>query len=67
MVARWWVQVAWVYRKGGAGGLPRAHLQADLDILTPPGQAPAEALLAEAEALRAAVEVCATSFTCLLP
>ena len=46
------LQVAWVRRRGVGRSLPRAHLQADLDIVTLPGSTPAETLLADAEAIR---------------
>ncbi len=50
-------QVAWVRRKGAGRALPRAHLQADLDIATLPGSSPSETLLADAEVIRAVAEV----------
>ncbi len=50
-------QVAWVRRKGVGRALPRAHLQADLDIATLPGSSPSETLLADAEVIRAVSEV----------
>ena len=51
-------QVAWVRRKaGGKAALPHAHLQADFDIVTPAGQGPADLLLAEAECIKAVLEV----------
>ena len=51
------LQVAWVRRKGAGRALPRAHLQADLDIATLPGSSPSETLLADAEVIRAVSEV----------
>ena len=39
-------------RRGVGRSLPRAHLQADLDIVTLPGTTPSETLLADAEAIR---------------
>lgn len=50
-------QVAWVRRRGVGRALPRAHLQADLDIATLPGSSPSETLLADAEVIRAVSEV----------
>ena len=44
-------------RKGAGRALPRAHLQADLDIATLPGSSPSETLLADAEVIRAVAEV----------
>ncbi len=51
------LQVAWVRRKGAGRALPRAHLQADLDIATLPGSSPSETMLADAEVIRAVSEV----------
>lgn len=50
-------EVAWVRRKAVGRSVPRSHLQADLDLVSGGGQAPAEALLAEAEALKAVTEI----------
>ena len=50
-------EIAWVRRKVPGRAVPRSHLQADLDFVTPGGQAPGEALLAEAEALKAVTGV----------
>ena len=44
-------QLRWQVRAGDM------HAQADMDFVTPAGQAPADALLAEAEALKAVTEV----------
>ena len=52
------LQVAWVRRRGVGRALPKAHLQADLDIATLPGSSPSETLLADAEVIRAVSEVC---------
>ena len=49
--------MAWVWRQGIGRAPPRAYLQADLDIISPPGMAPADALLCDAEAIRAVIEV----------
>ncbi len=49
-------QVGWVWRRGVGRAPPRAYLQADLDLVMPPGLEPAEALLGDAEAIRAVVE-----------
>ena len=51
------LQVAWVRRRGVGRALPKAHLQADLDIATLPGSSPSETLLADAEVIRAVAEV----------
>ena len=51
------MQVAWVRRRGVGRALPKAHLQADLDIATLPGSSPSETLLADAEVIRAVSEV----------
>lgn len=53
-----WAQVAWVRRQGVGRCLPRAYLQADLDIVTLPGSTPSETLLADAEVIRTVSEVC---------
>lgn len=53
----WARQVAWVRRRGVGRGLPRAHLQADLDIVSLPGSSPCETLLADAETIRTVSEV----------
>ena len=54
------MKVAWVRRRAAVkGALPRSHLQADFDIVTPSGQALPDLLLAEAECIRAVVEVLA--------
>jgi len=62
--------VGWVWRQGGGRAPPRAYLQADLDLITPPGLAPSEALLCDAEAIRAVIEararLCTASFAFLL-
>ncbi|CAK0752569.1 hypothetical protein CVIRNUC_002156 [Coccomyxa viridis] len=50
-------EVAWVRRRGVGRALPKAHLQADLDIATLPGSSPSETLLADAEVIRAVSEV----------
>ena len=50
--------MAWVRRRGVGRALPKAHLQADLDIATLPGSSPSETLLADAEVIRAVSEVC---------
>lgn len=44
-------------RRGVGRGLPRAHLQADLDIVSLPGSSPSETLLADAETIRTVSEV----------
>ena len=49
--------MAWVRRRGVGRGLPRAHLQADLDIVSLPGSSPSETLLADAEIIRTVSEV----------
>jgi len=49
-------QVGWVWRRGVGRAPPRAYLQADLDLVMPPGLEPTEALLGDAEAIRAVVE-----------
>ena len=48
-------EIAEVRRKGLQTGrsLPRGYLQADLDIVHPPGLPPADKLLAEAELIKA--------------
>ena len=46
-----------MWRRGIGRAPPRAYLQADLDIVSPPGMAPADALLCDAEAIRAVIEV----------
>ncbi|KAL0052345.1 hypothetical protein WJX82_000639 [Trebouxia sp. C0006] len=48
-------EIAEVRRK--ARNLPRGHLQADLDIVHPPGLPPVDKMLAEAELIKAAIEV----------
>lgn len=53
-------EVAWVRRRGVGRALPRAYLQADLDIVTLPGSTPSETLLADAEVIRAVSEVSST-------
>ncbi|KAK9906778.1 hypothetical protein WJX75_007809 [Coccomyxa subellipsoidea] len=50
-------EVAWVRRRGVGRCLPRAYLQADLDIVTLPGSTPSETLLADAEVIRTVSEV----------
>ncbi|CAL8462314.1 g1847 [Coccomyxa elongata] len=50
-------EVAWVRRRGVGRALPRAYLQADLDIVTLPGSTPSETLLADAEVIRTVSEV----------
>ncbi|KAK9831407.1 hypothetical protein WJX81_002476 [Elliptochloris bilobata] len=49
-------EVGWVWRRGVGRAPPRAYLQADFDLISPPGLAPAEALLCDAEAIRAVIE-----------
>ena len=46
-----------MWRRGIGRAPPRAYLQADLDLVAPPGLAPADALLCDAEAIRAVIEV----------
>ena len=59
-------KVGWVWRQGVGRAPPRAYLQADLDLITPPGLAPSEALLCDAEAICAVIEararLCTASF-----
>lgn len=45
-------EVAWVRRRGVGRALPRAYLQADLDVVNPAGQNSGEKLLAEAEVIK---------------
>ncbi len=43
-------ELSWVQRRvAGQAGLPRSYLQADLDLILPPGRTPTEQLLGEAE------------------
>lgn len=49
--------MGWVWRRGIGRAPPRAYLQADLDMVSPPGLAPADVLLCDAEAIRAVIEV----------
>lgn len=53
-------EIAEVRRKGLQTGrsLPRGYLQADLDIVHPPGLPPADKLLAEAELIKASAQLC---------
>lgn len=57
-------KVGWVWRQGVGRAPPRAYLQADLDLITPPGLAPSEALLCDAEAIRAVIEARARLWHC---
>lgn len=52
-------EVAWVRRKAPGRALPRAYLQADLDMLGPTGLSTLEAALLEAEAAKTVAEVTA--------
>ena len=56
-------EIAEVRRKGLQTGrsLPRGYLQADLDLVHPPGLLPPDKLLAEAELIKASTHHCCCS------
>lgn len=62
-------EIAEVRRKGLQTGrsLPRGYLQADLDVVHPPGLPPPDKLLAEAELIKASAHHCCCSLPSLGP